>query len=350
LIKRVTVIGGGSWGTSLAFLLADKGYPVKLWMYEKDLVSQVQRERENGLYLPGIKLPYSITATSSFEEAAAGSEMILFVVPSHVTRTVLLQLAPYLPAGVPIVCATKGIENDTLMLMSDVMKDVLPAEHHARFAFLSGPSFAKEVCQRLPTAVSLAAESHDLAVSLQATFSTPYFKVFTTTDVIGVEVGGALKNVIALAAGGADGMGFGTNTRAALITRGLVEIMRLGVSLGAQNRTFYGLSGIGDLILTCTGELSRNRSVGFKIGQGMKLKEILAEMKMVAEGVNTAKSAYQLAQKLRVRMPIVEQIYEVLFHDKNPREAVTDLMDGTSGDEYDASDLSAEGRGARGLN
>jgi glycerol-3-phosphate dehydrogenase (NAD(P)+) len=350
LIRRVTVIGGGSWGTSLAFLLADKGYPVKLWMYEKDLVSQIQRDRENGLYLPGIKLPYSITATNSFEEATAGSEMILFVVPSHVTRTVLLQLAPYLPAGVPIVCATKGIENDTLMLMSDVMKDVLPSEHHSRFAFLSGPSFAKEVCQRLPTAVALAAFDHDLAVQLQTTFSTPYFKVFTTTDIIGVEVGGALKNVIALAAGGADGMGFGTNTRAALITRGLVEIMRLGVSLGAHSRTFYGLSGIGDLILTCTGELSRNRSVGFKIGQGMKLREILADMKMVAEGVNTAKSAYQLAQKRQVRMPIVEQIYAVLFHDKNPREAVTDLMDITMGDEMEASDLEAEGKGPRGPN
>jgi glycerol-3-phosphate dehydrogenase (NAD(P)+) len=236
------------------------------------------------------------------------------------------------------------------MLMSDVMKDVLPSEHHSRFAFLSGPSFAKEVCQRLPTAVALAAFDHDLAVQLQTTFSTPYFKVFTTTDIIGVEVGGALKNVIALAAGGADGMGFGTNTRAALITRGLVEIMRLGVSLGAHSRTFYGLSGIGDLILTCTGELSRNRSVGFKIGQGMKLREILADMKMVAEGVNTAKSAYQLAQKRQVRMPIVEQIYAVLFHDKNPREAVTDLMDITMGDEMEASDLETEGKGPRGPN
>ncbi len=350
MTKRVTVIGGGSWGTSLAFLLADKGYPVKLWLYEKELILQIQRDRENSLYLPGVKLPYSITATNSFEEAVAGSEMILFVVPSHVARSVLIQLAPYLPSGIPIVCATKGIENDTLMLMSDVMKDVLPAEHHTQFAFLSGPSFAKEVCQRLPTAVSLAATDHDLAVKLQATFATPYFKVFTTTDVIGVQVGGALKNVIALAAGGADGMGFGTNTRAALITRGLVEIMRLGVSLGAQARTFYGLSGMGDLVLTCTGELSRNRNVGFKIGQGMKLREILAEMKMVAEGVNTTKSAYQLAQKRQVKMPIVEQIYAVLFQDKDPREAVTDLMEQATGDEMEASDLNREERGPRGSN
>lgn len=348
MTKRFTVIGGGSWGTSLAFLLADKGYPVKLWVYEKELAQQIQKDRVNSLYLPGTKLPYSITATNSFEEAVAGSELILFVVPSHVARSVLIQLAPYLPAGVPIVCATKGIENDTLMLMSDVLKDVLPADHHPQFAFLSGPSFAKEVCQRLPTAVSLAAADHDLAVKLQATFATPYFKVFTTTDVIGVQIGGALKNVIALAAGGADGMGFGTNTRAALITRGLVEIMRLGVALGAQTRTFYGLSGIGDLVLTCTGELSRNRNVGFKIGQGMKLREILAEMKMVAEGVNTTKSAYQLAQKLQVKMPIVEQIYAVLFQDKDPREAVTDLMEQATGDEMEASDLNREERGPKG--
>ena len=348
MTKRITVIGGGSWGTSLAFLLADKGFPVKLWLYENDLAQQIQKDRENGLYLPGIKLPYSITATNSFEEAVAGSELILFVVPSHVTRSVLTQLAPYLPAGIPIVCATKGIENDTLMLMSDVMKDVLPADHHPRFAFLSGPSFAKEVCQRLPTAVSLAAVDHDLAVKLQATFATPYFKVFTMTDVVGIQVGGALKNVIALAAGGADGMGFGTNTRAALITRGLVEIMRLGVAMGAQARTFYGLSGIGDLVLTCTGELSRNRNVGFKIGQGMKLREILAEMKMVAEGVNTAKSAHQLAQKYHVKMPIVEQIYAVLFQDKDPREAVTDLMDQAAGDEMEAADLDRGGSDPRG--
>lgn len=348
MTKRVTVVGGGGWGTSLAFLLADKGYPVKLWLYEKELAQKIQRDRENSLYLPGIKLPYSITATNSFEEAVVGSELILFVVPSHVARSVLTQLAPYLPAGVPIVCATKGIENDSLMLMSEVLKDVLPADHHPRFTFLSGPSFAREVCQRFPTAVSLAATDHDLAVKLQVILTSPYFKVFTTTDVIGVQLGGALKNVIALAAGGADGMGFGTNTRAALITRGLVEIMRLGVAMGAQARTFYGLSGMGDLVLTCTGELSRNRNVGFKIGQGMKLTEILAEMKMVAEGVNTAKSAYQLAQKHQVKMPIVEQIYAVLFHNKDPREAVTDLMERASGDEMEVSDLSQIERGPKG--
>jgi glycerol-3-phosphate dehydrogenase (NAD(P)+) len=348
LTKRVTVIGGGAWGTTLAFLLADKGHPVKLWLYENELAQKIQRDRENSLYLPGVKLPYSITATNSFEEAIAGCELILFVVPSHVARSVLTQLAPYLPAGVPIVCATKGIETESLMLMSEVLKDVLPVDRHSQFAFLSGPSFAKEVCLRLPTAVSLAATDHDLAVKLQAILATAYFKVFTTTDVVGVQVGGALKNVIALAAGGADGMGFGTNTRAALITRGLVEIMRLGVAMGAQARTFYGLSGMGDLVLTCTGELSRNRNVGFKIGQGMKLSAILAEMKTVAEGVNTAQSAYQLAQKHQIKMPIVEQIYAVLFQDKNPREAVTDLMEQATGVEVEASDLDRIGRGPRG--
>ena len=349
MTTRVTVIGGGGWGTSLAFLLADKGCPVKLWLYEKELAQKIQRDRENSLYLPRIKLPSSITATNSLEEAAVDGELILFVVPSHVARSVLTQLAPYLPASVPMVCATKGIENNSLMLMSEVLQDVLPADHHRRFAFLSGPSFAKEVCQRLPTAVSLAATDHDLAVKLQTILTTPYFKVFTTKDVIGVQVGGALKNVIALAAGGADGMGFGTNTRAALITRGLAEIMRLGVAMGAEARTFYGLSGMGDLVLTCTGELSRNRNVGFKIGQGMKPPEILAEMKMVAEGVNTAKSAYQLAQKHQIMMPIIEQIYLVLFQNKDPREAVTDLMERVTGDEMAASDPDRIDRGPRGF-
>lgn len=333
---KISVIGGGSWGTALAHLLAEKGYPVHLWVYEADLVTQLSKFKENTLYLPGIRLPDGITATSSLEEATAGAALLLFVVPSHVARSVLMKLAPLIPEGTPIVIATKGIENETLMLMSQVMEDVLPAPHHPNLAVLSGPSFAREVCLHHPTAVVLAARDHDLSVRLQGTLTSPHFKVFTSTDRIGVQLGGALKNVIALAAGGSDGLGFGHNTRASLITRGLTEIIRLGKAMGADPKTFSGLSGLGDLILTCTGELSRNRTVGYQIGLGMRLDDILKQMKMVAEGVHTAKAAYRLAQKCGVRMPIVEEVYAVLFEGKDPHQAVTDLMEGAVGDEVEA--------------
>lgn len=323
---QTTVIGGGSWGTSLALLLTGEGHSVSLWVHEKELVEDISKRRENSLYLPGVLLPDTIRPTSSIEEAVYGSSFILFVVPSHVARSVLTQLAPFLPPDVPVVSATKGIENNTLMLMEEVFCDCLPARYHHNVAFLSGPSFAIEVCRRLPTAVSVAARDAALATRVHGILTTPYFKVFTTSDTIGVQLGGALKNVIALAAGGAEGLGFGHNTKAALISRGLAEIIRLGKAMGADVKTFYGLSGIGDLVLTCTGEFSRNRAVGYKIGQGMALSEVLAEMKMVAEGINTTKSAYQLAQKYGVTMPIVREIYAVLFEGKEPRQAVTDLM------------------------
>jgi glycerol-3-phosphate dehydrogenase (NAD(P)+) len=329
---KIAVIGGGSWGTSLAFLLADKGFNVSIWVYEKDVVTAINERHENILFLPGVALSSKIRATSSLEESIEGAEAALFVVPSHVARTVLMKLGPILPKTTPIISATKGIENDTLLLMSQVMEEVLPASR-SNIAVLSGPSFAKEVCQRHPTAVSLAAKNHDLAVRLQPLFITPYFKAFTTTDIIGVQLGGALKNVIALAAGGADGLGFGHNTRAALISRGLAEIIRLGQALGADPKTFSGLSGLGDLILTSTGALSRNRTVGYQIGLGMKLAEILKEMKMVAEGVQTTRAAYHLAKKHGIRMPIVQEIYSVLFEDKDPHQAVTDLMESAAGDE-----------------
>ena len=332
---KISVIGGGSWGTALAHLLAEKGYPVHLWVYEADLVAQLSKSKENTLYLPGIRLPDRITATSSLEEAAAGAALLLFVVPSHVARSVLTKLAPLIPEGTPIVIATKGIENETLMLMSQVMEDVLPAPHHPNLAILSGPSFAREVCLHHPTAVVLAARNHDPAVRLQQILTAPSFKVFTSTDIIGVQLGGALKNVIALAAGGSDGLGFGHNTRASLITRGLTEIIRLGKAMGADPKTFSGLSGLGDLILTCTGELSRNRTVGYQIGLGMRLDDILKQMKMVAEGVHTTKAAYRLSQKYGVRMPIVEEVYAVLFDGKDPHQAVTDLMEGAVGDEVE---------------
>jgi glycerol-3-phosphate dehydrogenase (NAD(P)+) len=333
---KISVIGGGSWGTALACLLAEKGYPVHLWVYEADLVATLNRTRENALYLPGIRLPERVTATSSLEEAAEGTGLILFVTPSHVARSVLAKLGPFIPSGTPIVIATKGIENESLMLMSQVTEDVLGVSPHPSLAILSGPSFAKEVCLHHPTAVVLAARDHALAARLQGILTTPTFKVFTGTDMIGTQLGGALKNVIALAAGGSDGLGFGHNTRAALIARGLTEIIRLGKAMGAEPKTFAGLSGLGDLILTCTGELSRNRTVGYQIGLGLKLEEILKQMKMVAEGVHTARAAHQLAQKQGVRMPIVKEVYSVLFEGKDPRQAVTDLMEGAAGDEVEA--------------
>ncbi len=329
---KIAVIGGGGWGTSLAFLMADKGFNVTIWAFEKEVVAAINERHENILFLPGVALPPKIQSSSSLEESIAGAEAVLFVVPSHVARTVLIKLAPLLPKTTPIISATKGIENDTLLLISQVMEEILPASR-SNIAVLSGPSFAKEVCQRHPTAVSLAAKDHDLAVRLQPLVTTPYFKTFTTTDIIGVQLGGALKNVIALAAGGADGLGFGHNTRAALISRGLAEIIRLGKVMGADPKTFSGLSGLGDLILTSTGALSRNRTVGYQIGLGRKLSEILKDMKMVAEGVQTTRAAYHLAKKHGVRMPIVQEIYSVLFEDKDPRQAVTDLMHSAAGDE-----------------
>lgn len=332
--EQIAVIGAGSWGTALANLLAENGHPVRLWVYEKELVDEILKKGENTLYLPGIKLNPAVRPTSSIQEALASARLMVFAVPSHVARKVLLQAVPDLPDSLPIVCASKGIENNTLMLMIQVMEDVLPAAYHHRLAVLSGPSFAKEVCQRHPTAVVLAAQDQRLAQSLSGTFVTPHFKVFTSQDLIGVQLGGALKNVIAIAAGVIEGLGLGYNTKAALISRGLAEMTRLGIAMGANPRTFSGLSGLGDLVLTCTGELSRNRAVGIKLGQGIKLSEITRQMRMVAEGIHTTRSAFYLAQKYGVRMRIVEQVYAVLYQDKTPRQALQDLLEEAGGPEY----------------
>lgn len=324
--EKIAVIGGGSWGTTLAGLLAGKGHDVSLWVFEEDLALRMAKSRVNDLYMPDCPLPEGLSVTSDLGLAVRGREMILTVAPSHVTRGVLSRLVPDIADGAIFVSATKGIENDTLMTIHEVMEDVLPKGFHHRFAFLSGPSFAREVCLKMPTAVSVASRDISVAKRVQAAFSTEYFRVYTSPDVIGVELGGALKNVIAIAAGCSDGLGYGHNTRAALITRGLAEIARLGMAMGANPLTFSGLSGMGDLLLTCTGELSRNRTVGYKLGQGMKLRDILAEMKMVAEGVKTAKAAYELAVKYGVLMPITEQVYKLLYEDKEPGRVVRDLM------------------------
>lgn len=324
--QEYAVIGAGSWGTTLANLLAEKGYPVTLWVYETDLAVRMQQTRVNDLYLPDFTLSENLTFTSDLQQAVTDKQLLLFVSPSQVTRHVLEQALPHVDEQALYVCASKGIENDSLMLMSQVFEELLPAEAQHRLGFLSGPSFAKEVVCGMPTAVVAAARDLQCAEEIQTIFSTDRFRVYAHDDIIGVELGGAMKNVIALAAGVADGLGFGYNTRAALITRGLAEMIRLGLKLGGHAETFAGLAGMGDLVLTCTGDLSRNRTVGIELGKGRKLEDILSSMKMVAEGVKTTLSAYQLAKKLEVEVPIIEQMYQILYQDKDPRQAVSDLM------------------------
>src|SRR4030067_3355372 len=283
---RIAVAGAGSWGTTLALLLAERDNEIRLWVYEQELTEIIKVKRENTLYLPGHPLPLNIYPTNSLREAIDSCDIIVSVVPSHAVRSVFTQIREYMP-DVPIVSATKGIEVETLQTVSQILTDLFSRSIQRRFASLSGPSFAKEVARRLPTALALATGDEVLAKELQRIFARPYFRVYTNPDVIGVEIGGALKNVIAIATGCSDGLGLGHNARAALITRGLAEIKRLGMAMGAQAATFYGLSGIGDLVLTCTGELSRNRTLGYRLGQGVKLKDTFPELSgrgMAAEG------------------------------------------------------------------
>jgi len=323
---KIGVVGAGSWGTALANHLALKGVGVDLWVRERDVFHQIRDQRINETFLPGIKLSEKIQPVQSFKQVARQKDLVLIVVPSHVFRNTLCKLAPYLSAETPLVVGTKGIENETLMTMSQVVKSVIPEYGSDGFACLSGPSFAREVCEKHPTAVTLASSNEELARYLQELFSTEYFRVYTTQDVIGVELGGALKNVIAIAAGVSDGLGFGSNARAALITRGSAEITRLGVSMGAEPVTFAGLAGIGDLILTCTGDLSRNRMVGLKIAQGMPVDKIISSMKMVAEGIKTSLSAYRLAKKMAIEMPIATEVHHIIYRGKDPHRAVKDVM------------------------
>lgn len=324
--NKIAVIGAGAWGTALAMLLADKGHDVSLWMYEQDLALEMARSHENRVYLPGFTVPASIAVTSNIETAVRGRSVVLSVVPSHTVRAVARQFAPFLSADAIIVSASKGIEIETLMPLSEVFKDTLPAAFHENLCFLSGPSFAKEVAQKMPTAVALAAYGPSIAKTVQEIFSSPYFRVYTNDDVIGVEVAGSLKNVVAIAAGVLEGMGYGYNTMAALLTRGLAEMARLGMAMGGNLQTFSGLAGMGDLVLTCTGGLSRNRTLGTRLGKGEKLDDILKNAKTVAEGVKTAKAARALANKFEVDMPIVEEVYQLLYEGKDPKAAVKDLM------------------------
>ncbi len=326
MIEKIGVIGAGAWGTALAMMLADKGHQVTLWMYEKDLAVETARTRENRVYLPGFTLPSSLDVTSSLENAVQGKSFLLSVIPSHTVRAVTRQYASFLPREAIIVSASKGIEIETLMPLSEVFKDVLPTEFHKRLCFLSGPSFAKEVAQKMPTAITLAAYDAAAGKKAQEILSNAYLRVYTNQDVIGVELAGSLKNVVAIAAGALEGMGFGYNTMAALLTRGLAEMARLGVAMGGNLNTFSGLAGMGDLVLTCTGGLSRNRTLGTRLGKGEKLDDIMKGAKTVAEGVKTSKAARELAKKFGIEMPIVEEVYQILYEGKDPKHALQDLM------------------------
>jgi glycerol-3-phosphate dehydrogenase (NAD(P)+) len=324
--SRLAVIGAGAWGTTLANLLAGKDQTVNLWVHEPDLAERMVHDRENDLYLPGVPLHANLHPTSDLAEAVRDAGVFVSVPPSHIVRTVWTRLAPLVPAGALVVSATKGLDAASLCTMSRVLQDVIPAEKHVDIAALSGPTFAREVSQKIPSAVVAAASSVEVAEEVQMLFNTPVFRVYTNTDVLGVELGGALKNVMALAAGVCDGLQFGYNARAALITRGLAEIAQLGVAMGARAQTFAGLSGMGDLVLTCTGDLSRNHTVGVQLGQGKSLDDILKGMHAVAEGVTTAGSAVALGRQFQVEMPIAERIYALLNGDVTPHEAVTELM------------------------
>lgn len=322
----IGVIGAGSWGTSLADLLAKKGHDVTLWAHGKDLVREMADSRVNSVYLPGITLSMGLHFTNSIKEAVTGRQVLLFVVPTQVYRGVIEGALPYISEDTLLINAAKGIELDTLLTISQISSEVLPPPLYRRFSVLSGPSFAREVALDMPTAVVAASPAAMVARQVQGIFSTHNFRVYNNSDMIGVELGGSVKNVIAIAAGISDGLGLGYNPRAAIITRGLAEMARLGLAMGCRSSTFAGLAGMGDLVLTCTGDLSRNRTVGMQLGKGRKLAEILDGMKMVAEGVKTTESTYRLAQRLGVEMPITEQVYKVLYEDKSPHHAVQDLM------------------------
>lgn len=322
-MTRCAVVGAGAWGTAMADLLARNGHEVRIWAYEWDVVESINRSHLNRRFLPGNPLYDTLKAYNSIEDTLANAELVTLATPSHVLRPIAKSARPHISAGVPVVVASKGIEQNTLALMTDVAEQEIP---DATVVALSGPSFAVEVVAQQPTAVVVASKDANAARLVQQSFSSIHFRAYTHDDVIGVEVGGALKNVMAVATGIAEGLGLGFNARAALITRGLAEMTRLGVKLGADRNTLAGLAGLGDLVLTCTGSLSRNRAVGLEVGRGIPLEKVLAGKETVAEGVVTTRSAHALAAREGVEMPIVDAVQKVLFDGQPARDAIAALM------------------------
>jgi glycerol-3-phosphate dehydrogenase (NAD(P)+) len=326
-MAKLAVLGAGSWGTALAIALAARFDVVALWARDPARADEMQRVRENRRYLPGFALPSAIAVSGDMGASMAGSEVVLSVVPSRYLRAVMTSARRHVPGDAALVSATKGIEEGTFFRMSELMRDSLGGERTRRVAVLSGPTFAKEIAAGEPAAVVIAAEELPVAEEIQRAFATPRLRFYTSTDVIGVELGAALKNVIAIGAGICRGLGLGSNSVAALVTRGLAEITRLAVTMGGQERTLSGLAGLGDLVLTATGDLSRNRFVGMRLGEGQKLPEILASMSMVAEGVETCRAAYHMGVSKNVDLPITSRMYEVLYEAKDPSQAIRELME-----------------------
>ncbi len=323
---KIGVVGAGSWGTALAKLLADKGYGLDLWVFEPEVKADIETRRENKVFLPGFILPEGISATNDLKTAVADKDLVLVVVPSHCMRAVAGEMQSFIGKETVVVTASKGIENKTHYTMTDILSNVLSHIPKENFAVLSGPSFAKEVAAKMPTVVAVSSTDRKVSEWVQAVFSCPTFRVYVNDDPVGTQVGGAMKNVLAIAAGICDGMNMGLNSRAALITRGLTEMNRLGTKLGADPLTLSGLAGVGDLLLTCTGDLSRNYTLGKQIGQGKALDDIIRDMRMVAEGVKTTRSVYNLSRKLGVDLPICNEVYSVLFEGRPVDQTVARLM------------------------
>lgn len=326
-MKRIAVIGAGSWGTALSLALVKLGHTVRLWAYEQEVVESIRVRHENELFMPGVRLPPSLRCTQNLDEALSGAEIVLTVMPSHVCRVLYEQMLTYLRADMIFVSATKGLETERLMRMSEIIQTVVGQRFSPRLAVLSGPSFAREVVRGDPTAVVIASQDSVTAREIQKEFSSKTLRLYTSTDVVGMEIGGAVKNVIAIAAGVVEGLGLGHNPTAALITRGLAEMTRLACACGARRETLAGLAGMGDLVLTCTGALSRNRTVGVELGKGRKLDDIIGSKRMVAEGVKTTYATVALARKHDVEMPITQQVRRLLQGDVSPPDAIRELME-----------------------
>ena len=322
--KSISVIGAGSWGTALSIHFSKLGYKVNLWMFESFLCEVIKKTRENSEYLPGYNLSELIIPQSSLQEAIENNNVIFLVVPTTYIRNITKEMAPHLRSSSIIINCSKGIETDTLCMVQDIFAQTLPSS--CSFATLSGPTFATEIARGSPSAIVVASKSNNITDLIKSNFSSPSLKIFSSNDPIGVEIGGALKNVLAITAGISDGLELGSNARAAIITRGLVEITRIGTALGAKAETFSGLSGLGDLVLTCTGNLSRNRQFGIRIGRGEKPNDIKSNMKVAVEGILTLKSAYSLKSKLNIQASIIEETYKIVYESKPPKEALKDLM------------------------